>query len=165
MALKGNPIPAFRFAVQIDSVLSNGWFTACSGLSITRQTEDVVQAGENAYIHKLAGRYEYGDITLKHGLFASDSSLWDWLTADIKDVDTIYKVKRYDIDIILYDFAKGSSLLGAASSTTKPARWWTVKQAFPTNWQIGDFSSTSTEIAIEELTLAHHGLSLQKAIT
>lgn len=145
--MNGNPTPAFRFTVEIENILHQGWFTECSGLKVQRGVEDVVQVGQNSYIHKLAGRYSAGEITLKHGLFAADQSLWDWLTQDINDTDKNYRVKRHTVTISLH----------SVGGVTQSARQWVFENAFPSQWTLNDLAATSGKIVLETLTLSFGG--------
>jgi phage tail-like protein len=48
-------------------------------------------------------------------------------------------------------------LLGPTGSTVKR---WNVISGFPVKWEGPQFNTDSTQIAIETLEIAHHGLTL-----
>jgi len=151
------PIPAYRFAVEIDGILSDGWFTSMSGLGVTRETEEVPQGGVNTYVHKLAGRYKYTDITLKQGIFPGESDLWKWMMAfDYRWFFYDYEVDRTSISIVQY----GMQSLGLFGYSPDVVRTWTLYEAFPVGYKLGDLDSSSNDVAIDELTITYHYLEM-----
>lgn len=153
---KGYPVPSHRFLVEISGIMSNGWFTECNGLSITRDVHEVEEAGQNDYIHKLAGRFKYDqNLTLKHGVFPADDALWSWMTYYV-ECSNNYVVYRTDITISLYGTRKSLLFFG---SYTESARTWVIKDAYPVKWSFSDLNTGGQEIAIESLEIAHHGIT------
>jgi phage tail-like protein len=143
------------FYVELSGILA-AMFTECSGLSATRDVEEVVEGGVNSYVHKLPGRLKFDDITLKRGV-GLGRALWDWFMKGMYDLHA----KRINFSII--QGAPGYNLLadvGMGSGMGK-AKHWNVENAYPIKWELSSLNtSTSTEVAIETLQIAHHGLSL-----
>ncbi|OQY48081.1 MAG: hypothetical protein B6242_03300 [Anaerolineaceae bacterium 4572_78] len=145
-----NPALAFRFSVEVDGI-SDGVFSECSGLSITRNVEKFFVGGINHYQEQLPGQIEYQNITLKQGVFPAASGMWKWFS---KNMDkSSFNVERKNITVILYGF-----------STTPYVPYtierWEVEDAFPVKWDISGFKSDSNEIVIETLEIAHRGFNL-----
>ncbi len=139
------PVPGFRFAVEIDGVVA-GYFTECHGLGMSRHVDEYREGGQNAYVHQLPGRLTQDKITLRRGLV--DDVLWKWFAGNDGMFTFEPTVERHDITITLYnvDLSK--------------AQTWQVKSAFPTKWTGPDLKTDQSEVAVEVLELAHHGISL-----
>ncbi len=135
-----NPIPAFRFWVEIDSIVV-AEFQECSGLRLERTVETIEEGGVNDHLQILPGRNKYSNITLKNGMTYTDE-LWKWYQEGLYDA----KVKRVNFSILLRD-GKGDVV-----------KRWNVLQGFPVKWEGPQFNSDSSQIAVETLEIAHHGL-------
>lgn len=118
-------------------------FQECSGLRLERTVEMIEEGGVNDHVHILPGRNKYSNIVLKKGITSSDA-LWSWYQTGLYDA----KVKRVNFSILL---------LGPTGTTEKR---WNVISGFPVKWEGPQFNTDSTQIAIETLEIAHHGLTL-----
>ncbi len=149
-----DPAPAYLFYVELSGV-AVALFTECSGLSVTREVEEIVEGGVNNYTHKLPGRVRYANITLKRGLSLS-RALWDWFQEGQYD----FQAKR--INFSIFQGAPGynmASIAGLGSEIGK-VKHWNVEDAYPVRWEISTLNTSSREVVIETLEIAHHGLSL-----
>ena len=149
-----DPAPAYLFYVELSGVVV-ALFTECSGLSVTREVEEVVEGGVNNYTHKLPGRVRFSNITLKRGLSLS-RALWDWFQEGRYD----FHAKR--INFSIFQGAPGynlASIAGLGSEVGK-VKHWDVENAYPVRWEISALNTSSREVVIETLEVAHHGLSL-----
>jgi phage tail-like protein len=146
-SLRPDPIPAFRFFVEIDGVIEAG-FTECKGLGMKWKLFQYMEGGVNDYAHQLPERIEYSKITLKRGM-ALSSALWDWCQEGIYDG----KVARKNVSVILFDKVGGE--------VTEVKRW-NLRQAYPVKWKGPDLKADSKRVAIETLEIIHHGLTLGK---
>ena len=140
-----DPAPLFKFWVEMQSIVV-AEFKECSGLSVEREVEQVKEGGSNHYVHILPGRLKYTNITLKHGIADPDISatLWKWFQEGLYDG----KVKRVDLSIHLRN-VKGEIV-----------QRWNVTGAYPVKWQGPQFNTETSQVAIETLELAHHGVKL-----
>lgn len=166
--LRFDPAPAYLFYVELSGVIV-GLFTECSGLTVSRSTEKVVEGGVNNIVRILPGRVTQSSITLKRGLSIS-RALWDWFQQGRYD----FNVRRINFSII--QGAPGHNLATAIASAAgmgadNPAftalgkgfgtvKHWDIEDAYPTKWQAGSLSASSTKVAIETLEIAHHGMTL-----
>ncbi|MBK8558154.1 MAG: phage tail protein [Lewinellaceae bacterium] len=137
------PVPLFHFNIKIGDK-SEIAFQEVSGLD----TEyDVIEyrAGNSAEfsVVKMPGLKKVSDITLKKGLFKDDTALFDYF-ASVK----MNTVKRETVVITLLD------------EEHKPLFVWTLNNAFPIKMTGTELNATSGEVAIEELVLAHEGLTM-----
>jgi phage tail-like protein len=140
-----DPVPLFKFWVEMENIVV-AEFKECSGLSIEREVEQRKEGGVNDYVHLLPGRLKYTNITLKHGIADPDTSttLWKWFQEGMYDG----KVKRVNLSILLRN-VEGEVV-----------QRWSVTNAYPVKWQGPQFNTESSQVAIETLELAHHGLKL-----
>lgn len=136
-----DPISVYKFWVEVDGIVS-GYFTECSGLTIQRKTDDHIEGGINDYVHKLPGRIEQSNITLKRGL--ADEALWSWFVKGL----TTFRVERRSVTILLY------------SNDHTQVKRWNLHQAYPIKWQGPDLKTDSTQVALESIELVHQGLEM-----
>ena len=139
-----DPMLTFKYHIELGQIIE-GFFTECSGLTVEREVESYKEGGVNGFEHKLPGRIKYNNITLKRGMTTS-SALWNWFHENAESVEKFFQVKRQTITITQLDLAG------------EPVRQWSVEQAYPVKWTGPDFKSESSQVAIETLELAHHGI-------
>ena len=130
------PTPGFHFSVSFALPFPSGdvLFRDVSGLSVTLDTEDVIEGGENRFVHKLPVRTKYSELTLKRGLF-KNSLLIQWCRKAIED----FIFLPTDISIMLLN-EKHSYIMK-----------WNVVHAYPTHWSVSDFSAMENSIVVETL--------------
>lgn len=92
---------------------------------------------------KMPGIKMFSNVTLRKGVFKSDSSMWEKYN-QIK----MNTIKREQITISLLDEAQ------------KPAMTWLLTNAFPVKITVTDMKSDGNEIAVESIELAHEGLRI-----
>jgi phage tail-like protein len=138
-----DPISVYKFAIEIQGVIS-GWFSECSGLSMSRDVFPQKEGGVNDFIHQLPGRNKYNNITFKRGV--ADDEFWDWYQKGLYDG----KVEYQNISIMLFN-----------DDRSKIKRW-DLERAYPIKWTGPDFKSDSNQVAIESMEIVHHGMTLTK---
>ena len=139
-----NPSPIYtacRFWVEFKGV-TEGAFSECSGLQVETEVFEWEEGGLNEYKHRLLGRRKYSNIVLKRGIASKE--LLDWYCK----CQVSGELKRLQLSIVLLGY------------TGSPELRWNVVGAAPVKWVGPTFKSGSTEVAVETLELAHHGLSL-----
>lgn len=122
------------FSDQVDVA-----FQEVTGLSVKLETEDVIEGGENRFVHKLPKRMSYSEISLKRGLMSS-SALTDWVQKSIEKFETI-EPKDLTISLLNEDH--------------KALKVWEVKKAIPTNWQISDLKAEDNNLMVESINLVY----------
>jgi phage tail-like protein len=139
------PLSVYHFSVNWGG--SNVSFQEVSGLNMNREKIPYRGGASPEYNDTvMPGRPTFDDIVLKRGIFAGDSDFFKWVsTIKLNDVE------RRDLTI---------SLLNADHS---PVVTWKVKSAFPLKVEGPGLKSTANEVAIESLTLAHEGVSVEFA--
>lgn len=138
-------VTAATFLFEVDGI-EIGRFMEIGGLEVTVETEDVQEGGQNSFVHKLPGRMTWPNIVLKRGVTQTDSLL-AWLNKSSGE-----------------QFAANGNKLArstAAVTLVGPAgdrlRSWEFDGAFPVKWTGPNFAVSSTDMAIEELEITHHG--------
>lgn len=128
-------------SLPVEALLAGG-FAEVGGLDMTLEVEDYKEGGRNDRVHKLPTRVTWGNLRLKRGVAASDD-LFDWLYSFAQG-----RGKRRDGLITLLDDQK------------RPVRVWKFTRALPIKWTGPSLDAAKSAIAIEELELAHEGLTL-----
>lgn len=165
--MRFDPAPAYLFFVELSGVFV-ALFTECSGLEVTRDVESIKEGGVNNYVHKLPGRLEFKNITLKRGLSLS-RGLWDWMMQGRYDS----RVRRINFSIIQGAPSHNIATLGASAAGYEDSSFltvmgqgfgkvkhWDVENAYPVKWEMSNLDASSKKAAIETLEIAHHGMTL-----
>ena len=133
-----DPLRGFRFLVEIEGITSGG-FMRVKGLSRDVKYESYREGGVNEYEHKLVTQVSYPVVVLERGLALDD--LWKWALA-VADGE----VQRKTIWIRLQNEA-GEKMWA-----------WQIEYALPVKWTASDLDAQSSQVVVESLELAHHGL-------
>jgi phage tail-like protein len=133
-----DPLRGFRFLLEIEGITSGG-FTRVKGLSREVKYESYREGGVVEYEHKLVTQVSFPVLVLERGLALDD--LWKWAQA-VADGD----VERKTVWIRLQDEA-GDKVWS-----------WQAEYAFPVKWTATDLDAQNSQVIMESLELAHHGL-------
>ncbi|KMW71378.1 phage tail protein [Photorhabdus luminescens subsp. luminescens] len=137
------PIPTYRFVVSIgDEQIP---FNSVSGLDISHDVIEYKDGTGNYY--KMPGQRQAINITLRKGVFAGDTKLFDWLNSI-----QLNQVEKKDISISLTNEA-GTEILMT----------WSVANAFPTSLTSPSFDAASNEVAVQEISLTADRVTIQAA--
>ena len=133
-----DPLRGFRFLLEIEGITSGG-FTRVKGLSREVKHESYREGGVNEYEHKLVTQVSYPVVVLERGLALDD--LWKWALATADG-----EVSRKTLRIRLQDEAND------------PFWAWQIEDALPVKWSATDLDAQASQVVMESLELAHHGL-------
>jgi len=133
-----DPLRGFRFLLEIDGITSGG-FLRVKGLSREVKYESYREGGVNEYEHKLITQVLYPVLVLERGLALDD--LWKWALATADG-----EVQRKTLRIRLQNEA-GDKVWA-----------WQIEHALPVKWSASDLDAQSSQVVMETLELAHHGL-------
>lgn len=138
-------VTSATFLFEVDGV-EIGRFMEISGLEVSVETEEVQEGGQNSFVHKLPGRMTWPNITLKRGI-TQQNTLLEWLnkSSGEKFSSGGNKLKRTTAAITL-----------TASDGTR-LRAWEFDGVFPVKWTGPSFAVSSTDMAVEQLEVTHHG--------
>ena len=137
------PLPKFYFSVQLGDGKSVS-FQEVSGLE--SEVKPIEYRHGNSpvfYPIKMPGLGRVGNVTMRKGIFANDSTLFEWFN-EIK----LNTIKRRTVVISLLDET------GAAKMV------WTLHDAFPTKITGADLKSESNEMAVESLEISYETLTV-----
>lgn len=138
-----DPYTAYNFWVELDGIVVAG-FSEVTGLRLEVDVQTYGEGGLNSFTRQFPGRVKQNTITLKHGMADTDA-VWLWCYGVAQGV-----IVRQNISIYLLDQAG------------EPAVWWNVMEAFPVKWEGPNLRAATSEVAMESLTLAHHGIVMMK---
>lgn len=129
-----DPLQKFKFRVSIPGLPSGMGFNKASGL--TREIESV-EYDEGGYAHtrKLSGKEKVEDVTLEKGQFANT------------DLERLYKRTLANPD------HRTTVLIEQMDKYGVVKRSWTLAEAWVSKWEGSDFDSTSSDVAIEQITI------------
>ena len=134
----GNPLRGFRYLVEMEGLASGG-FLRVKGLAREVKHESYREGGVNEYEHKLATQVSYPVVVLERGLALEE--LWKW-AQDAADGN----IERRTVWVRLQDEAN------------EKAWAWQIENAIPVKWSCTDLDASNSQVLVESLELAHHGL-------
>ncbi len=142
-----DPLTGYHFYLEIDGIVQ-AQFRECSGLDSESTIIEYKEAAKNGVtvIKKVPGDLKWSNIVLKRGI-TDLMELWDWRT---KIEQGRINESRKNGSIVLYD-----------QNNSEMARWNFV-DAWPSKITGPQLNATSNDIAVEEVTLAHEGLTRVK---
>lgn len=154
------PLTLFRFQVDFERVsltddskkgqvaVCHGAFSDCSGLEATVEPKVIKAGGWNYGAQQRAGPTTFATVILKRGITTS-RDLWKWFS----QVNETGK----------YAFRLNVTIRVAGPGEEQPGEALTIRlfRAMPVKFKCADLSARGTEVGIEELHLAHEGLSLE----
>ncbi|MFB9845501.1 phage tail protein [Mucilaginibacter ginsenosidivorans] len=115
-------------------------WTEVNGLAAEITTEELIEGGENRFVHKLPQRAKYPNLVLKRGYFSSlPSPLITWANDAIANFD----IKPCQVQVILLN------------DMHMPAQIWSFKNAYPVKLTMGDFKAIDSGFLIESMELAY----------
>jgi phage tail-like protein len=137
------PMPAYHFIVQWGGTRIG--FKEVSGLNIQADLVEF-REGSNPEHHslKMPGQLHYSNVVLKRGVVAKDNDFFAWINT-IK----LNTVERRDIVVQLLN------------ENHDPVFVWKIRNAFPVRYSGPILRANSSDVAMEELELAHDGLSVE----
>jgi phage tail-like protein len=151
------PLHVFRFQVdftedrlppggggQAQQVpICSGAFSDCTGLEATMEPKVIKEGGRNFGPAQRAGPVTFATVILKRGM-TTTRDLWNWF----EQVTGGKYAYRLAATITMFDVS-GTAVLA-----------WKLEKALPIKFKSADLNAKGTEVGIEELHLAHEGLTL-----
>jgi len=130
--------PSIAFTVEVLGK-TLGIFASVKGLESTVDVLEYREGGVNNLVHRLPGQVTYPNLVLAEGL--TTKAVEEWFAK------TNLGAERHTVTLTLLDH-RGN-----------PVRAWAFADAFPVRWAGPVLSASSTQIAAEELELAHGGMT------
>jgi phage tail-like protein len=133
-----DPYRSFRFLIEFDRV-QHGGFSRAKGMAAETKVESYHEGGLNEHEHKFATMTTYPNVVLERGV--ADPYLWTWHRDVVEG-----RIERRTLSIILQDEAG------------KEVRRWHADGAYPVKWSVADLDAASSQVLVESVEFAHHGL-------
>jgi phage tail-like protein len=136
------PLPAFYFKVIFTAILgvTDTSFQEVHGIGSEMETEEVVEGGENRFVHRLPTVMKHPQLELKRGIAPIGSPLALWCKYTLESGYSLGVVPSL---VMVY-------LLNADGQAV---RCWSFSDAYPVKWEVDEFNSTKNNVAIETITL------------
>jgi phage tail-like protein len=151
-----DPLHVFRFQVDFETdpfaggdaskvPLCSGAFSECTGLEATMEPKVVKEGGRNYGVNQRSGPVTFATVVLKRGM-TSTRDLHRWFEL-VGNGSYAYRLAAI---ITMFD-SSGKGVLS-----------WRLEKALPVKFKAADLNAKNTEVGIEELHVAHEGLTLDK---
>ncbi len=153
--LRDDPVLGYNFLVTfVDSasmlgalvggidLTAVGGFSEASGLETSLEVEEYKEGGRNDRVRKFPTRNTWTNLRLKRGLARSED-LWRWYYDFVEG-----RGKRRDLTVTLQN------------DLHLPVRVWHFHRALPVKWSGPSLNAGQSEVAVEELEIAHEGFKL-----
>jgi phage tail-like protein len=146
----------------VDAMLIGG-FSEISGLEAMMEHKVIKIGGSNYGPQLRAGPVSFGTVIMKRGIVEA-RHLWRWW-AMFAGADGATDA-RPTLD------NRGNVLIGLIRETrTSPTAGdrrirlgWRLRNAMPVKFRVGDLNAKGSDVAVEELHLAHEGLEMQGVV-
>jgi phage tail-like protein len=159
------PFPLFRYHVEFrradenDVAVAHGAFSDCTGLEATMEPKVIKAGGANYGAYQRAGRVTFATVVFKRGI-TTNRDLWNWFAHISERGKYAY---RLDVKILVFGDTELAPPPGNPdppfTPSTEPSLTIQLFQALPVKFKCGDLNAKATEVGIEELHLAHEGLT------
>jgi|NOAtaT_5_FD_contig_123_23116_length_1591_multi_18_in_1_out_0_2 phage tail-like protein len=152
-----HPVTAFHFRVQIDGIAGVAKFQEVSGLEVQVETDTIKEGGNLEHEIRIPTRSKFGNVTLKRGIFADRSGLFDWANEVALQAREKGTLTKYKVTITLLNAHSHSS----PPSEPEPVMVWTLNDAFPVKYSVTPLNSMENALAFETLELCYKNFSVE----
>jgi len=139
-----DPYGNFIFALEIDNH-EVAHFRQCSGLKTAAEVFEIEEGGLNGRSHKRTGQSKWENIVLRYGT-SENTYLLKWRDKYLQDKFN----KRTET----------SGSIRVMNNKMEVVRRYSFTKAWPVSWEGPKFASSSSEVAVETLEIAHGGLTI-----
>lgn len=138
------PLPAFHFKLVFTQAPGKDTaFQEVLGIGSEIDVQEVVEGGENRFVHRLPKGVKHPLLSLKRGIADLKSPLVKWCIA-VLEGDFVKPIETREVKVYLLD------------QNQRPVRGWSFTNAYPVKWEIDSFNSTKNEAAIEKIELSYN---------
>ncbi|AQR73692.1 phage tail protein [Sphingomonas sp. LM7] len=136
------PPPVFAFRVDIDGAESDTSFQEVSGLEVQFESEDVVEGGQNRFVHRLPTRTKYSNLLLKRGVVTQASAFGGWVSRALSG-GLVRQGSAKTINVKLLNEKR------------QPLVVWNVFGAYPLRWEHSQLNAMGNDVLIETVELSY----------
>jgi hypothetical protein len=187
-----DPMGGYVFALEINK-MEVAHFSECAGLKSTTEVYTVKEGGMNHAVHKFPGQSSWDNIVLKYGVTSDMSmmSLREYIlndeyaggagAIDLGDVMSSGISTNTSVSSAINSVSSSirSALDGGSSGKMENKRFsgsivlknnkmqemvrYTFQQAWVVSWEGPKLNSEGSNLAIETIEIAHHGLNVSRS--
>jgi phage tail-like protein len=144
------PPPGFRFALAVVGTGTalflatsiDASFKEISGIEARFDVEEVVEGGENRYVHRLPKGGRHPNLSLKRGYVTQASFLAEWVGFTVGSSMTIPIITQTLVVMLL-------------DQSNIPSMAWSFSNAWPIRWAVGNFNAMESQIFTETLEFSY----------
>ena len=150
----------FRFKVSLygtdgnsENLVCQGAFSEVTGFEATMTPKTITEGGRNWGEVHLAGPTKFPPVIFKRGV-TEISDLDTWFDITTRQANYAYRMNCV-IEVLDQQSVE-------ADQSPKALLTWTLVNVMATKFKGPDLSSTSSQVAIEELHIVHEGMTLER---
>jgi phage tail-like protein len=138
------PFATYSFYLEIDGI-TEAVFREASGIGSTSEVIESRHSTKDGkvVVKKTPGNLKWDDLSLKRG-FTTDMKLYEW---------------RGKVEAGKVNEARKHGSLTVYSAEGTPLAKWSFLNAWPSKLSGPTLNATSNEIAVEEITIVHEGMT------
>jgi len=142
---KSNPIGAYHFGIEIAGI-ENARFTEVTGFEHSSKIIEhrEVDSKGQIYVNKTIGGTYWTEVTFKRGI-TTDNEFWEKWRQHVMDGD--YAQSRKKVTVTGY------------SPDGKAISKFVMENAWVSKWKGPAFTAKGDNVAVEEITFTHEGIS------
>ncbi len=145
------PPGAFYFSVKVLGSATavamltdvDAGFQEVSGIQSELDVEEVVEGGENRFVHRLPRPAKYSNLVMKRGVVTKDSFLAEWVGQTVGSGLSLPIIPQNLLVMLL-------------NENGNPAIVWGFVNAYPIRWEVGPMSSMENQILTETLEFSYN---------
>lgn len=131
---------AFYFQVKIQG--SEFAFKEVSGLGSELETENIMEGGNNDYVHVVPKNVKHNNLVLKRALKAINR-------------DDVVWISSFFNGSIRYPIATVSIIINLLQKDGTPVYSWNCTNAYPVKWEVESLESDKNSVLIENLEFSY----------
>jgi phage tail-like protein len=113
-------------------------FQEVGGLAMEIGVEEIVEGGENHFVHRLPTRGKFNNLVLKRGLLRG-SGLIKWFRNALES----FEFKPLTVHVVLLN------------EKHEPLQQWTFQKVWPVKWIISDLKALDNSLVVETIELSY----------
>ncbi|WP_296426442.1 phage tail protein [Yoonia sp.] len=117
-------------------------FQEVSGLETELSTEPLQEGGENRFVHNLPKQVKHPNLKLKRAMTTMASGLVYWCKTTLEG-GFAEPIKPRDMVVSLLN------------DWHLPVATWSITNAYPVKWTVGNFDAMKNELAVEMIELSY----------
>jgi phage tail-like protein len=144
------PAVAFHFGVWVDGIsggsakgaTADASFQEVSGIKVEFAHDDVVEGGENRFVHRLPKPATQQNLVLKRGVVVETSRLAQWVSDTLGSTFAKPIVPR-------------TVLVMLRNEKFQPLITWAFINAYPVRWDVSPLDSLDSKVLTETIELSY----------